>query len=158
MARSIKLTWASSRYILGQDDGIRLRLVASCADNMPSKIFAYRMLPLNPQGVQLGHFSHICSPVDLEEYPEDEPCPGHAPEWFRLDVVDVLVRSTEEAANFLAIIRDDVQRIIWTLNRMDMLFYGGEAAYGTPDCPSSSESLSASLSASSESSSSSGSV
>lgn len=140
MPRALKIRWASSNYRLGRDDGIRIRIDAECPEGMSPKIFAYRMLPLTPQGQQAGHFSHICSPVDLEEYPEDGPCPGTSPEWFRLSFVDVLVRSTEEAQNLVQIVREDVTRLISTLNRTDTLFFGGEDTYGGDFCPFSSES------------------
>ena len=156
MARSIKISWATSHYTYGEDDGVRVRFTATCASGVSSKIFAYRMLPKNRTGGEVGMFSHICSPVDLEDFPEDGPNPGASPGWFRLAFVDVMVRSVTEAANFIEVVREDVRRIIATLNTMDTLFHTGTELLG-PDCESSS-SASDSLSSSSSSAASLGSL
>lgn len=132
MVRSIKLRWASSHYRLHEHDGIRLRFDVVCATGLDSRIFAYRMQPVSAANTS-GFFSHICSPVDLAEYPADEPTAGQSPEWFRLSYVDVLVRSVEEAENLVAIIRSDVRRILHTLASMDTLIPGGVDING-PDC------------------------
>lgn len=120
MARRIKITWAQSRYLINRVDGIRLRIEATEAEEMPVKIFAYLTMPLRPgAGDPVGVFDHICSPVDLEEYPEDEPIAGHQPGWFRLDYVDVLLRSAAEIEAALAAILDDVRSLKHTLDTMD---------------------------------------
>lgn len=103
MARRIKITWAQSRYLINRVDGIRLRIEAAEAEDMPTKIFAYLTMPLRPgAGEPVGVFDHICSPVDLEEYPEDDPIPGDQPGWFRLGYMDVLLRSAAEVEAALA--------------------------------------------------------
>jgi len=149
--RSIKIRWSASHYVYDKDDGVRVRFDVVCANNMATKIFAYRMLPLNPAtGSAVGHFSHVCSPPDLEEYPESEPSPAAAPEWFRLSYVDVLVRSVSEAADFIEAVRSDVRRLKHTLDTMDVMFAQGEEILGG-DCdpPPEPSSSSASLSLSS---------
>ena len=152
MARSIKIRWATSHYTFGVDDGVRIRFDVVCSEGMASKVFAYRMLPLSPQGNATGHFSHICSPPDVEEYPEDGPTAGSSPEWFRLSYVDVLVRSVEEAADFIQIVREDVRRLKSTLDTMDSIFNEGQELIGTEDCvPTSSSSSSAASESASDS-------
>ena len=96
-AHSISLKITSSPYITEKTDGQRLRIEA-CAGGLSDKIFAYRMLPVDVGGGQAAYFSHVCSSVDLAEYPEDAPVPGHSPQWLRVQYVDVLVRSTADAA------------------------------------------------------------
>lgn len=148
MPHSVKLTWASSYYRYGEHDGIRVRITADCGNNVSEKIFAYRMLPTSLHGTE-GHYSHVCSPVDLADYPADEPLSGASPEWFRLSYVDVLVRSVEEAENFVTIVREDVRRLIHTLDTTETLFDGDFELVGdnAVDCDaSSSSSSSASLS------------
>lgn len=135
MARGITITWASSRYIYGKHDGIRVRIWVTAACEMDERIFAYRMLPVNPQtGAEAGFFSHICSPPDIEEFPEDEPIESHRPKWFRLSYVDILVRSVAEADNFVECVREDVRRLKRTLDTMDTLIPGGEEGVGAA-CP-----------------------
>lgn len=158
-ARGITVRWSSSRCIVGVHDGIRTRIEATDACEMTEKIFAYRLLPRNPQtGEQAGVFSHICSPVDLEEFPADEPVPGQQPAWFRLAYVDVLLRSMAETENFIQVVREDVRRLKDTLDRMDVLLPAGEEVIGE-SCPavsSSSDSSESSESSEAESSSSAG--
>lgn len=134
MSRSIKLRWASSHYQYHQDDGIRVRFDVECASEMPVKVFAYRMEPVDPYGTAHGFFSHICSPVDLAEYPEDAPTAGQAPEWFRLSYVDIFVRSVREAEDFIQIVKADVRRLVRTLNKMDTIFTNGTELVGETDC------------------------
>lgn len=142
--RRITITWATSYYRIGVDDGIRVRFDASGAVDMPVRIFAYRMLPLNPRtGQEAGHFDHVCSPPDLADYPEDEPRPGIRPEWFRLSYVDLMVRSQEEVADLVEAVLEDVRRLKHTLDRMDTLQPGDAEQVGiSPDVTSSSSSSS----------------
>lgn len=131
--RRIHLTWAVSRFNFENTDGVRVRITASGAEQMPNKIFAYLLLPLKPgAGARVGAFSHICSPTDLEEYPEDEPISGHRPEWFRLDYVDVHLRSRSEAKRLIQDVYDDVQSLKNTLDLMDTLLPGGDVWVGNP--------------------------
>lgn len=140
--RRIHLVWAVSRYNYHETDGIRVRITAQDANLMPDKVFAYLLLPMKPgAGERVGEFSHVCSPVDLEEYPEDEPIAGQRPEWFRLHYVDVLLRSRTEVHEFIREVQGDVQRLKATLDIMDTLLPGGELWIGgAPPAEESSES------------------
>lgn len=129
--RRVRLTWSVSRYNYHATDGIRVRIEANDGYLMPEKIFAYMMLPLKPgENEPVGAFDHVCSPVDIEEYPEDEPIPGHRPAWFRLNYVDVLLRSRTEVYEFIREVCDDVQRLKTTLDLTDTLLPGGELWVG----------------------------
>ncbi len=132
-ARNVKLTWQVSRYNFETTDGIRVRITASNATQMPTKIFAYQMLPLKPgANERVGAFDHVCSPTDLEEYPEDDPIVNQRPAWFRLDYVDVLLRSRAEVKSFIEEVVQDVQRLKDTLDIADNLLPAGEMWIGTP--------------------------
>lgn len=156
MARSLKIMWSSSNYRLHVDDGIRVRIFVDCASGLDTRIFAYRMLPTNASGARAGFFSHICSPVDMTEYPADEPRAEESPEWFRLSFVDVFLRSVDEAEDFIEIVREDVRRLILTLAKMDVIVPRGEELLGA-DC-STTDSSSDSSAGPSESSESLGSL
>lgn len=131
--RRVKLTWQVSRYFSDSVDGIRVRITASDAALMSNKIFAYQMLPLKPGADnRVGAFDHVCSPTDLEEYPEDDPIPNDRPAWFRLNYVDVLLRSRAEVKSFIESVIDDVQRLKHTLDVADLLLPGGNTWIGTP--------------------------
>jgi hypothetical protein len=91
------------------------------------------MLPLKPGAeTKVASFDHVCSPVDLEEYPEDEPIPNSRPEWFRLDYVDVMLRSRAEVEAFIYDVVEDVQRLKITLDTADTLLPGGQIWIGNP--------------------------
>ena len=152
--RRVHLTWAVSAYHYHSTDGIRVRIEAGAAENMPSKIFAYLMLPLEPGTTErAGAFDHVCSPTDLEEYPADEPIPNVRPEWFRLDYVDVIVRSRAEAYAFIRDVAADVHVLKTTLDVTDRIEPAGEIWIGgEPESSSSSRSSSSSSSPSSSSS------
>lgn len=142
--RRIQLTWAVSRYNLHGTDGVRVRIEAVNAEEMPNKIFAYLLLPMLPgAGARTGAFSHVCSPTDLAEYPEDDPIPGHRPEWFRLNYIDVHLRSRSEAKKLIQDVTDDVNALKATLDLMDTLLPGGNVWIGGAPPPdvSSSESM-----------------
>lgn len=118
--RSITLVHAASRYVYNRIDGIRVRIQAVEATGMTTKVFAYLMSPTNPQTLaKKGVFDHVCSPVDLEEYPEDEPVANSVPAWFRLNYVDVLLRSRQEADDFIEQVFNDVRALKLTLNVQD---------------------------------------
>lgn len=134
--RNIHLSWEVSRYNFHTTDGIRVRITADSASEMSAKVFAYQMLPLKPnEAERVGAFDHVCSPTDLEEYPEDEPLVNSRPAWFRLNYVDVLLRSRAEVHAFIKDVVEDVQRLKSTLDTMDVLLPGGEVWIGTPPEP-----------------------
>lgn len=136
--RRVKLTWTVSRYRFGDNvDGIRVRIEATNAVLMPDTVFAYLMLPLRPgQTTGTGAFDHVCSPTDLEEYPETEPLPNSRPAWFRLNYVDVLLRSRAEVKAFIRDVTEDVQNLKKTLDLMDTLLPGGFVWIGPAPSPS----------------------
>jgi hypothetical protein len=135
--RRVKITWTVSRYVYGDGtDGIRVRITAGDAALMSAKVFAYLALPLRPgETTPTGAFDHVCSPTDLEEYPEDEPTPNSRPAWFRLNYVDVLLRSRAEVKEFIRDVVEDVQRLKRTLDVMDDLLPGGELWIGQAPAP-----------------------
>jgi hypothetical protein len=131
--RNVHLEWAVSRYDINDIDGIRIRITATESTSMPTKIFAYQMLPVKPGGTQqVATFDHVCSSVDLEEYPEDQAIPNSRPAWFRLNYVDVMVRSREEAREFINSVIEDVQLLKNTLDVADDLLPGGDVWIGSP--------------------------
>lgn len=141
--RRIHLTWTISRYNYHATDGIRVRIEANSAQNMPNKVFAYLMQPLIPgEESRVGSFDHVCSPTDLEEYPEDAPIPLQRPEWFRLNYVDVVLRSRTEVHAFIRDVADDVYRLKSALDLMDHMLPGGEIWIGGEPAGSSSSSSS----------------
>lgn len=129
--RNINIQWSNSRYFSNDIDGIRVRLEAPDANLMPTKIFAYQMLPVRPGTTeQVATFDHVCSSVDLEEYPEDEALPNSRPAWFRTNYVDVFVRSRDEMRAFINNVLEDIQILKNTLDIADELLPAGDIWIG----------------------------
>lgn len=129
--RNINIQWSTSRYFSNDIDGIRVRIEAPDANLMPTKIFAYQMLPVRPgTNEQVATFDHVCSSVDLEEYPEDEALPNSRPAWFRTNYVDVFVRSQEEMRAFINNVLEDIQILKNTLDLADELLPSGDIWIG----------------------------
>lgn len=129
MARSIEMTWTSSKYVVGRDDGIRIRIQLSDAENVPLELFAYRLSPQNADFK--AQFSHVCSPNDIEEYPANQASADGSPPWFRLSYVDLIFRSTAEANSLLSVVQEDILRLLRTLDRMAALQPGGNTVIST---------------------------
>jgi len=129
--RNIHIQWSTSRYFINDIDGIRVRIEAPEATLMPTKIFAYQMLPVAPGAdEQVATFDHVCSSVDLEEYPEDEATPNSRPAWLRTNYVDVFLRSREEVRAFVNAVLEDIQILKNTLDIADELQPGGDVWIG----------------------------
>lgn len=133
-ARRIRLTPSFQTYYLENVvDGFRITVVADSEYLMPSKIFAYRNLVAQPgASSQTAVFDHICSPADLEEYPEDSPAPNSTPGWFRTDFVDIVFRSRALAMAAWSDIRADVADLKASLDAMDVLTTLPPVWIGTP--------------------------
>jgi hypothetical protein len=139
-ARNIHLSWSTSRYYFNDIDGIRVRIEADDANNMPTKIFAYQLLPVAPGSEeQVGTFDHVCSVVDLEEYPEDNANVNARPAWFRLNYVDIFLRSREEVRAFINAVLEDVQILKNTLDVADDLQPAGDVWIGPEPEPEEEE-------------------
>lgn len=131
VSRSITLSWASSHYIFGEHDGVRLRITVTCAENLDTEIFAYRMMTTDPTtGAKAAFFSHVCSPPDLVEWPKNAIDPMSSPQWLRLPYIDVLVRSVAEAEEFVRLVKEDVFRLKTTLDNMGTLTDTTTITYG----------------------------
>lgn len=116
---SITPTWTISRWLENVTDGVRVRIDVVTV-GVSAKLFAYRKQPFNVNtGERVGTFSHVCSPVDLEEFPEDAPNEGAVPPWYRLDFVDIFVRSEAEADDFVKSVNEDLESLVYTLKIMN---------------------------------------
>lgn len=137
--RKIKLTWEVSPYHYTLSDGIRVRITATNAQLMPNKVFAYMLVPSEPDAAEkIGAFDHVCSSADLEDFPEDAPTGSS--KWFRLDYVDVVLRSRAEVHAFLRDTAADVYALKNTLDLADRLNPVGELWIGGEPTSSSSSS------------------
>lgn len=144
MDRNLHVTYAVSRYVANAIDGQRVYIEVDDAENIPTKVFAYLTKPLSAvSATYRGMFSHVCSAADLEDFPEDEPLSGSVPGWFRLNYLDLVVRSAAEAQNLIELVLADLRALKRTLVIMDTLGEPEEVWIDDPPelSSSSSESL-----------------
>jgi hypothetical protein len=121
--RRILLTPSFQRvFVPNAHDTFRVTIVASAAHELPDEIFAYRALPLQPgQTDVVAQFDHVCSPVDLQEYPEGAPDVNAVPPWFRLATLDFETRTRAQAEEFYNDVVCDVNRLIRGMDAADCL-------------------------------------
>ncbi len=125
--RRIKLTPAFQTVTAPGISVFRFTLTASDAHELPDAIFAYREIPLQPgQASTVAVFDHVCSPVDLQEYPVGAPRVNADPPWFRLPSVDLECRTRAQALQTHDDLVADVVALINGMNAADVL------AQGTP--------------------------
>lgn len=126
MARSITLTREpQTTFTVGTQMCFRFRVTASDAVDMANEIFLFRLRPLVPGAEdRVAEFLSICSPVDLEDYPADEPEEDASPAFFRLASIDLLVRSQTLAEQLWTNIQAAVAVLIEALNASDDLDAG----------------------------------
>jgi hypothetical protein len=126
-------------YVPNVVDGFRFTLTVTSATLMPTRIFRYRLVPTKVQAtadkpptvVELkGAFDGVCSPSDLEDFPEDWPAQNARPPWYRLDYVDVILRSRSLADQAYQAILFEVRRLVETLDLMDQQDATGPVSIG----------------------------
>jgi hypothetical protein len=121
--RRIRLTPSFTRYFVqGQHDCFRTRVVADGANGLPNRVFAWRQIPLQPaEETKTAVFSHVCSPVDLADFPIDAPRVNDVPPWFRLDWVEYDTWTREEAYETYQAIVADVASLLVSLDNAEVM-------------------------------------
>jgi len=81
------------------------------------KVFAVEALPKSAdQKAPQYRFSHVCSPSELVEFPEDEPLDSP---YFRTDSIEMLFDTTRMALSVDAVMRQDIRRLAEQLRELD---------------------------------------
>ena len=128
-------------YVPNVIDGFRFTLCVTSAIMMPTKIFRFRLVPSKvqataaqpPTAIELmGAFDGVCSPADLEDFPEDWPVQNARPPWYRLDYVDLILRSRAIADKAYEVIIADVRHLVDTLDTMDQQDAAASILIGEP--------------------------
>ncbi len=120
MSHSISLHRDVTGHVDGTIQGTRIKITVTSATGLSPKLFVYREVPLNPNdATAVAQFDHVAIPSDLEDFPEDAPTAGSDPSWFRMNVVDVVVRSRAIADELWDAILQDVTDLKTTLDRLD---------------------------------------
>jgi hypothetical protein len=114
----------------------RLRLEVAEASNMDPRVFVYRRDPVDPYtNDQLDTFFTVASPVDMEEYPPENPDPQKAYPFLRKSFVELDFRATETALDAERIILSELNVLVVAMTRLAQLeqieeFWIGEPAPG----------------------------
>lgn len=151
MAYKLKLTRSELQNVDYQYLGaFRLRIDVADRDNSGTdpNVFIYRRDPVNPySGLANDTFFAVCSPPDMSEFPVGEPDPNKPFPFFRLNYVEVDLRSTTLVERVWAIIVREIDQLLQGLTRMEQLVVVQEVDVGplttTGDSESASESESA---------------
>tara|TARA_B100000700_G_scaffold324572_1_gene431069 strand:+ start:1938 stop:2681 length:744 start_codon:yes stop_codon:yes gene_type:complete len=101
-------------------DGYNTRVVAHDPVNMTENIFRYMRYPLNPNdSANQDKFDGVCSPSDIEDFPENAPFGYIDPKFFRLNYADLVVKTRAEAEDFQQVVIEEVEQLIRTYERLD---------------------------------------
>ena len=114
--------------------GYRLALSAASTD-MPSEVFVcQRRVPsaTDPEYNELpDKFVSLADPVDLEQYPINEPDLAGGVPYYRVDNITLIFRSAEELEEVKVMLDEDVRELIHSLLTMatdtdeETVTYGG---------------------------------
>ena len=124
MARALKIKKSDA----GQNanyywmSAYRLRIEIEDAVDMDDRVFLYRRDPTNPHTLETKDtFFTVCSPVDMEDFPPEEPDPAKQYPLFRRNWVELDFRATSQADEAYALIVRELNVLIFALNRLELL-------------------------------------
>ena len=125
--------YSQTYYNTNQTTGFRFKVVAYGGNEMPNTIFRYGREALNARdGTYRLAFDGVCSPSDLEEFPEEEPLVNVFPEFCRLDYIDLVFRSQSIAEDAWLVLLEEVGTLVTTLDRMDRVTPAAALKIGNP--------------------------
>ena len=95
-------------YIVNGQTCYRLQIHTQNAQNMTDKIFLHHKVQQDPYSATLKDvFTSVCSPSDIEQFPEDGPTENEPP-FYRLNYLDVVEDSLTKVEYFWESIKSDV--------------------------------------------------
>jgi hypothetical protein len=97
----------------------KLVLEAVNAENMPNKIFVNQRITNFAKGTIDDSFAAVCTPVQLEDFPEDQPEAGSS--YYRTNVIEVVVRTPEMLQTAIESILYEVKKLVIDLEDLDNL-------------------------------------
>ena len=107
--------------------------VKTTSKSLPQKVFAIEVLPASKdKATKKYRLSHVCSPAELEEFPEDfdeESC------YFRTDEIEMIFDTAKIAKLVIDQLRADVARLDTECTELYEIITGGTIT-PDPDDPS----------------------
>ena len=96
-----------------QNGAVSLTLTA-VAFEMSSKIFAIEVMPTSADAqAPYYRFSHVCSPAELIEFPEDEPMDNC---YFRTDSIELIFDTYDMVNPVIDNVEADIKKLIVAFN------------------------------------------
>jgi len=134
MGRGVGLTVQTQQIEDAYRFGVyRIRIEAHDAVDMPEEVFMYLRRPVNAaRAEEADYFDGVASPVDLGQYPVDEPNLEQSYQFFRKNYVVLDFASASVALAKLAEIEAAVQTLIDGVNATDHLVPCKEIRLGDP--------------------------
>ena len=81
------------------------------------KVFAIEVLPKSADPENPNYrFSHVCSPAELVEFPEDEPGDNC---YFRTDAVEFIFDTDKITGHVISNMKEDIARLVTEFNRLE---------------------------------------
>lgn len=121
MARQLSLAVSDTGPGWRDIDGFRVRIVVTSQD-MPDEVFRYYQAPTPVGAVEPVYYCDgVCSPADMEAFPAGAPAPGDSQGRHRLNVFDAVFPSVSIARDAIATIRLHANRLVASLNALDVL-------------------------------------
>ena len=112
--------FTQQRFEINNTDGYRMKIVAYDGNKMSNAVFRYIRGPFSQTaGAYFEEFDGVCSPADLEEFPEDTPTANSNPAWFRKDYIDLVFRSQTTADEAWNMIVKDINVLVSSLDLME---------------------------------------
>ena len=97
----------------------KLVLEAVNAQNMPDKIFVNQRIQDYSKNTVNNFFAAVCTPVQLEDFPEDNPEEGSS--YYRTNVAEIVVRTPEMLQAAFDSILYEVKKLVLDLDALDDL-------------------------------------
>lgn len=113
------------RFSVNYNHGYRIRIEARNPCNMDAEIFRYYRYPPDIETGQIvDEFTGVCSWVDMEELPKDQPRETDCPKACRRNYVDVVVDTETIASDLWEKVKEEVDQLVTTMNRGAILEQG----------------------------------
>ena len=112
------MTTITLSHIVKQTKGGTVSLLLRAVGfNVSSKVFAIEVLPRSADAVAPYYrFSHVCSPHELIEFPEDEPGDSC---YFRVSEIELIFDTKDMVEHVMSNMRMDVKKLVRDFNELD---------------------------------------
>lgn len=98
----------------------KLTVDAVNAEDMPDKIFVKQRIRNFARGVFEDTFVAVCTPVQLEDFPEDSPEEGGS-SYYRTNSIELIMRTPEELQNVFDSLLWEVKKLVSDLTDIEQL-------------------------------------